>query len=228
MKQSLLRSRSLASKREFDSMLQLLNSHCTTIRHQLERDAAAGVLFFAPPPPDPLGSLKIISFGKEQQDGRPAKRIMCEATTSSEFGPDLFGYEGPCPRPRRKPGRPRVRKLDEDAGYGAFLSLEPVYRPTMQFPPADWIPPDPPADTNGISLGCPPSESGESKRRHTRYKTLDYEEAALDRVEAWKPEGDAVMQQLAVYRQWEVRMTLRYGAEWERDIGRAETGTPFE
>ena len=114
--------------------------------------------------------------------------------------------------------------MEDDAGDGASFGPESVYRPTVQFPPADCIPPDPPTDMNGISSGCPPSESGESKRRRTRYKTLDYEDGALNRVEAWKPEGGAVVQQ---YRQWEDRMALRYGAGWERDIARGD-GDPFE
>jgi hypothetical protein len=225
-------------------MLQLLNSHCTVIRHQLERDSATGAFFFAPPPYTslrPAGRQHPSFYGEqeiylEDQDGRLTKRIKREATTPSEFDSDLL--DGNRPRSRlssRKPGRPPLTRKplqrDEGPSFGPPKAQGPIYRPTMQFPPADWVPPESfseAADANGTSAGCPSSETGESKRRHTRYQTLDYEHAAHSRVEAWKPEGEEAVRQLGLYRDWEERMAQLYGPDWEQDIGRVETGTPFE
>lgn len=240
IKQSLLRSRSLVSKREFDSMLQLLNSHCSAVRHQLEGNLTAGAYVFAPPPhtvPPPNGHRQL-SVSEEHhihggRDGTSAKRHKSETMTPSEMGSDAVENQRSNSHvTHKKRGRPLGgghRKPPEASDLpGTSLS---VYVPTTQFPPPDWNPPE--SHSGAInevapSTACPSSEIGESKRRHTRYSTADYQDILFDRVQVWKPDSEEILAQETRYRQWEENMARHYGPRWEDNIMHVKPGIPFE
>lgn len=251
IKQALIRSRSLVSKREFDSMLQLLNSHCAVVRHRLEKDSA-GAFVFAPPPHPTPRSVIHHETSLEARNGRP-KRAKRDNMTPSDLGSEAVDTQ-PCYAyvPSKKPGRPAgYRKVyqREESSDGSRGTVPPsvppeapssvpvmgvgsVYVPTTDFPPADWKPPESLSNTTNrgsvTSSVCPPSETGDSKRRHTRYSTTDYQDSLYDRIELWKPDGEEMKEQQIQYRRWEEKMTQHYGPHWEKNISHEKPGIPFE
>jgi hypothetical protein len=170
------------------------------------------------------------------QDGASAKCPKREATTPSEVGSDALDTQRSSPHlTSRKRGRPiggnRKSVNGSDlSGSSLVGDLGPIYVPTTQFPPPDWKPPESLSHTGNDALAslCPSSETGESKRRHTRYSTADYQDNLFDRVQIWKPEGEETLAQEARYHQWEENMARHYGPRWEKNIIHIKAGIPFE
>ena len=236
VKQTLLRARSLVSKREFDSMLQLLNSHCAIVRHELETNSASPDIF-APPP---YKSRRFTRHESSESHDDRSKRARRDTMTPSDFGSEsLDGQPSNQYMSAKKPGRPaghhRKAHQYDDASDGTppppLSDTSPIYTPTTQFSPADWKPPESLSNSTHkayASSVCPSSEIGDSKRRHTRYSTTDYQDPLLDRIEIWKPDGEQIKEQQLHYRRWEEKMTQHYGPHWEKNISHERPGIPFE
>ena len=162
------------------------------------------------------------------------KRLRRDITTLSNAGSDTKDSQhSPSHTGSKKRGRPPGNNKHDDSDYTgtySFQEIDSIYVPTKPFPPPDWQPPGPvsPGNVEVSSSVCPSSETGDSKRRYTRYSTADYEDILYDRVAIWRPEGQEIVNYQTQYRCWEQRMARHYGPRWEKTINHEKPGVPFE
>ncbi|KAF8524969.1 hypothetical protein JB92DRAFT_2877818, partial [Gautieria morchelliformis] len=206
-------------------MLQLLNSHCAGVRHRLEAETARGAFVLAPPP--------------SASQRRQPSSVQRETATPSDMGSDTYDADRSYSyAPSKKRGRPSGYRKPSQRGTGSdgsrpdlFGDPRAIYISGTQIPPPDWNPPESLSRTieegSVSSSACPPSETGDSQRRHTRYSTKDYEDTRYDRLAVWKPGGEEFVRHQVQYRRWEEKMVLLYGPLWEKNISHEKPGIPF-
>lgn len=242
-----LRKDSQASKREFDTMLQLLNNHCSHIRQRMELDLKKGFLVST----RDIHAQKSIeihiphSESHFSQGGgpeeRPRKVLKSEDTaffdknldsahTSSSFDETIAQrYLATAVTTRTREGvnvpgsnKATISGFETLSGGKHNLSAEGGTDPIES------------STTNrrsGSDISCAVASTTRCEggiARNTRYSTQDYA-TIMNKIESWVPCGHDVLERRNQYRLWEKKMVEKYGSAWEENITRyKDPGRAFE
>lgn len=229
-------------------MLQLLNNHCSGVRHGVERDQQRGYIVSTRNIYNPKGvNSHTPQFqGQISQDSgpdeRPSKISKSENLAFPNTNQNCTQASGTFDEIIARRCLDTVATRTKEGGMNVpgsnkatISNVSTLAREKHLLPAGGGADLTPSSISNrksgsdvscAVTSGTPLGDGGIA--RNTRYSTQDYANIR-NKLEVWVPYGQDVSERRDQYRLWEGKMVERYGSAWEQNITRyKDPGVAFE